>query len=181
MQQPVYARVEDGELHGTLNDTRNNIKYRMMKEAIQGYYDNHLVPSANMPSIREINYSMGIFSEMGTRESAGALSNSLNQFIEDIEDRPECNSYFAIFDEVDIEDEEHFQLLLWTQLQYVPGNTLEHISQNDHEMLMPGESDFCITLAGRPLHVICLHPQSNQKVRRFPWPVLIFRTIGKDS
>lgn len=178
MQQPVYARVEDGELYGVLNDTSNNIKYRMMKEAIQGYYDSHLVPSANMPSIREINYSMGIFSEMGTRESALALSNSLHQFLEDMQSQRECNSYFAIFDEVNIKSEEHFQLLLWTQLQHTPGNTLA-VSQMEEEMFVAGDSDFCITIAGQPLHIICLHPQSSRKVRRFPWPVLIFRAAGK--
>lgn len=176
MPQPVYARVEGGEIYSTLKNTSDNIKYRMMKEAIQGYYDNHLVPSANMPSIREINYSMGIFPEMGTRKSANEMWNSLYRFLEDIRDRPECKSYFAIFDEVSIESEEHFQLLLWTQFQHIPDNTLEQISQDEHTILAPNDSDFCISIGGLPLHIISLHPQSTRQERRFPWPVLIFRT-----
>ena len=173
MRQSNYSRVEDGKIYGLGAD---GIKYRMMKEAIKGYYDNHLVPASNMPSIQEINYSMGIFPDMGTQHSAKRMWQGLVEFLDDVQhnNRIECNSYFAIFDEIVIESEEHFQWLLWTQLEYAPKNIIQ-LPQGEDAKYVSSESDFCIIVGGNPITVLCLHPQHSNQARRFPWPVLIFR------
>lgn len=172
MLQTIYTKPEEERLQKSLTYPTENIKLKMMREAIKGYFQAHRLPCMNS----QRNYDVGIFPEMGTPESAIAMWNSIHDFIDELPgtDTRECCSYFAIFDELEIESEEHFELLLWTQLQYAPTGEIEKFSQDEHSMQAPNDPDFRVAISGTMLNITGLHPQSTKKYKRFPWPVLVF-------
>lgn len=155
--------------------SHNTIKYKMMNKAIQGYFkiDDQAYLGAPAVSKRR-SYYMDIFEEMGTKESAHRMFNSIFKFLR----KPALgfeypHAYFAVFDETEVEDQQHFDALVWTQL-YPMHQKIMKLEPHEDLVYDPNDPDFILILGGKTVNITGLHPKSNRKSRRFPWPVLVF-------
>lgn len=121
------------------------------------------------------------FGSMNEPDSTADLLDQLGEFVEMMDfsagDTSKVHSFVAIFNEPVIEDELHFENLLWTQLYSLHlldvhrgAEAATDISSN------PDSPQFSLSLAGHPFFVIGLHPESSRLARQFKRPVLVFNS-----
>jgi uncharacterized protein len=115
---------------------------------------------------------VGLFDELGSAKSGGALVEELVTYADQVDLTEGLTSYVAAFRGPVIRDEEHFERLLWQQLQSVHDHDAEpwdaSVSSN------PDSSHFGFSVGGRAYFVIGMHPQASRMARRTPFPVLVF-------
>ncbi|MCO1579903.1 YqcI/YcgG family protein [Crossiella sp. SN42] len=86
-------------------------------------------------------------------------------------------SFLATFDELECPSEQHFERLLWGQLQALhdydvtQGTRWYRLYSSD-----PGSSDFAYCVGGHPFFVIGMHPNASRPGRRFPRPAVVFNS-----
>lgn len=158
-----------------ITDHSDTIKYRMMHKAIQGYFtiDNHAYVGA--PPVTDQSYYMDIYPEMGTLASSIAMFNCLYKFLQkDIFENKNPQAYFAVFDETEIQNEEHFNTLVWNQLHQMHQNLKKIESDEEDLSYDPNEPDYVLSIGDKTVNITGLHPQSSRRSHRFPWAVLVF-------
>lgn len=161
---------------GVISTHSDSIKHKMMSKAVEGYYRMNSHTCGPLPG--GCDYCVDTFSEMGTRESASDLFNSLFRFLrKQIIDNDSPQAYFAVFDETEVESEEHFNTLVWSQLYQVHQNVIK-VGSDDDLQFDPTEPDFMLNIGGKVVNITGLHPHSSQQSRRFPWAVLVFSVSG---
>lgn len=81
-------------------------------------------------------------------------------------------SFVVGFSRPQIEDEKHFETLLW--------NLLQRLHDEDDQPWAPQVSDdpddphFAFSVAGTPFFIVGLHPKASREARRVPVPTLVF-------
>ncbi|NQD69281.1 YqcI/YcgG family protein [Sphingobacterium shayense] len=119
-------------------------------------------------------YRLGIYGEMGSRESTEALAKDLKKYIEEtvVEDS-QYMTMIAIFTDAAYSEIE-FEKKLWTQLQAL--HNLERIFQPwDPEVSSdPEADDFSFSFNGSAFFVVGVHPQASRKARRFDYCAMAF-------
>ena len=113
-----------------------------------------------------------VLEELGTAEAARQLVDALAAFADDTDLDEGLASLVTVFRATDVRDEEHFEQLLWRQLELV--------HEADDAPWDPGVSDdptnphFAFSVAGRAYFVVGLHPHASRIARRTPLPTLVF-------
>ena len=113
-----------------------------------------------------------VYEKLATDAATRALAHDLGGFHRR-GTRSHFRSFVAIFRAPQIRGEQHFEDLLWRQLQllhdadttagWAPGVASD-----------PADSDFCFSFARRPYFVVGMHPRASRLSRRFETPVLVF-------
>jgi uncharacterized protein len=113
-----------------------------------------------------------VFDELSGPGVAEQLTDELEAFAAATDLDEGFASLVAAFRGPAIEDEEHFERLLWEQL--------EQLHAADDEPWNPDVSDdpndphFAFSVAGSAYFVVGLHPRASRVARRTPIPVLVF-------
>jgi FPC/CPF motif-containing protein YcgG len=138
-----------------------------------------LVSEADFPcvgaraAVRAESYRFSVYGEMGTPETTERLAADLTQFGIERPNLPgEFNTFVAAFNTPAPANEEHFELLVWSQLQ--------RLHEQDTQPWDPAVSsdttsaDFEFSFAGTAYFLVGLNPTATRWSRRFAWPVLVF-------
>lgn len=107
--------------------------------------------------------------------AAAELCGRLREFAEDAEADPErLRSFVAVFPEQPVEDELHFERLLWDQLQALHAVDVRHHAWDTAVSDDPEDERFGFSVGGHAWFVVGLHPAASRLSRRTPFPVLVF-------
>ena len=110
--------------------------------------------------------------EMATEAATARLYDALRDFGRDTDQQAGFASFVAVFPDTVVQDEAHFESLLWRQL--------ERLHEADQQPWSPQVSDdpgnphFAFSVAGTAYFVVGLHPEASRIARRTPLPTLVF-------
>lgn len=121
------------------------------------------------------HYRFGLYPELACDSAVGAVCHDLYDFCHEF---PVVNDHFitfvAMFRGPVIESEQHFEDLLWNQLQamhlcdskfFVWDNNVDPDPQSHH---------FSFSIGGRAMYVIGMHPKASRLARTRPYPTMVF-------
>lgn len=84
------------------------------------------------------------------------------------------HSATIIFKGPHIEDEKHFDRLMWQRLQALSDADARQFQYDERVSADPASPDFSFSLKKEAFFVIGLHPASSRQARRFTYPTLVF-------
>ena len=149
---------------------------RQYHSALQAHFDRPGFPCIGARvAVRRSSICMGLFDTLGSPGSAAALCADLALFWQDLS---ACKhvfmSYVAVFEGPRIDDERHFEALLWKQLQALHDHDAQHFPWDATVDADPSSADFAFSIAGKAWFVVGMNPTSERKARYLPFPALIF-------
>lgn len=113
-----------------------------------------------------------VYHELDAPATAQLLLQDLRQFASTVDPDEGFASFIAIFRGPRITDEEHFEQLLWSQLQRL--HAADDEPWSDEVSPDPNDQHFAFSAAGTPYFVVGLHPMASRDARRAGSPVLVF-------
>ncbi|CAM2070746.1 YqcI/YcgG family protein [Sulfidibacter corallicola] len=117
-------------------------------------------------------YRFALYREMGSAEATEGLMRDLALFVKDQESLGDMNTFIAAFDRPHPTGEEHFERMMWDQLQKLhDGDPVAWDSQVSDN---PDDPHFSYSFFGRAFFVVGLHPAASRYARRFAYPLLVF-------
>ena len=118
-------------------------------------------------------YRFGLYPELGSSEAIAGLGKGLGTFVVE---QPTLGGDFTTFVASFVgpvpEDEEHFERLLWQQLQGL--HDIDIHSWDTTVSSDPEDPQFSFSFAGRAFFIVGLHSGSTRWTRRFAWPTIVF-------
>lgn len=113
-----------------------------------------------------------VYDDLADPALARVLLEDLRQFAATTDPGAGFASFVAVFRGPGVEDEEHFERLLWTQLNHL------HVADDDpwNEDVSDDLTDehFAFSAAGTAYFIVGLHPRASRDARRAPTPTLVF-------
>jgi hypothetical protein len=111
--------------------------------------------------------------DLASPQGTTLLAHALGRFIAE----QSCidgdfTTFIASFGGPTLRDEEHFDSLLWKQLQILSDDDKE--DWDPTVASDPADPRFSFSFAGRAFFVVGLHSSSSRWDRRFAWPTLVF-------
>lgn len=126
-------------------------------------------------SIGKENFVIKFYENLGGIHQRVDLRQDLIKFVDDyLQTRSLFKTFWAIFKDRERMDEDLFERRLWDELSSL---TSEQTWERDRDpRFHPNHEgkEFYISLGGKALSVVGLHPHSHRPSRRFPWPTLVF-------
>jgi len=105
-------------------------------------------------------------------QTAATLLVDLAAFAAEVDPLAGLASFVATFRGPDIADEEHFERLLWTQLQAVAD--VDGTAWSPRVSSNPHDEHFAFSAAGTAFFIVGLHPRASRIARRADVPILVF-------
>ena len=129
---------------------------------------------AGKGTVHRGDYTLGVYSEFGSRESSRAMAADLLGFVRSVPaDGAGLRTFAAAFTSSPPADEMDFEQLLWRTLQRLRDTDLG--SRWDPSVSAdPDDAHFSFSFGGHALFVVGLHPASSRLSRQFRWPALMF-------
>lgn len=120
-------------------------------------------------------YRFGVYPEMGSGSFARALCHDLYEFAHELHD-PEVGfaSFVASFLGPEITGEEHFERLLWNQLQQLHDIDSQLFPWDPDVSSDPDDPWFSFSVGGNAYYIVGLHPLASRLSRRFIHPSIVF-------
>lgn len=113
-----------------------------------------------------------VLDQMASEQGTAQLHGALRAFGRDTDQGVGFASLVAVFRDTAIDDEAHFESLLWQQLEKI------HVADNQPWSPQvsddPGNPHFAFSVAGTAYFVVGLHPAASRIARRTPLPTLVF-------
>lgn len=120
-------------------------------------------------------YRFGLYDALGAPESAAAVCHDLYEFSREF---PEVDDRFvtfvAAFRAPAIDDEAHFERLLWRQLQHMHDLDARHFAWNEAVSSDPDSPHFSFSIGGRAFFVVGLNAKASRLARRSDWTLVAF-------
>jgi FPC/CPF motif-containing protein YcgG len=113
-----------------------------------------------------------VLERMATTETTAKLHEALRDFGRDTDQGAGFASLVAVFRDSAIEDEAHFESLLWQQLELL--HEADRQPWNPRVSDDPANPHFAFSVAGTAYFVVGLHPEASRIARRTPLPTLVF-------
>jgi len=113
-----------------------------------------------------------VYDTLAGPQTAALLLADLAAFAEQVDPAAGLASFVATFRGPDIADEEHFERLLWTQLQAVAD--LDGTPWSQGVSSNPSDDHFAFSAGGTAFFIVGLHPRASRVARRSEVPVLVF-------
>lgn len=113
-----------------------------------------------------------VYETLAGPQTAAPLLADLSAFAGKADVSGDLVSFVAAFRGPGITDEEHFERLLWTQLQAV--TDIDGTGWNPNVSSNPGDDNFGFSAAGTAFFIVGLHPRASRLARRSDVPILVF-------
>jgi FPC/CPF motif-containing protein YcgG len=113
-----------------------------------------------------------VYDDLADPKLAPAILQDLREFASGTDHDGGFASFVAIFRRPAIDDELHFEQLLWAQLRQL--HEVDDQSWNEAVSADPGDEHFAFSAAGTAYFIVGLHPQASREARRAPMPALVF-------
>ena len=113
-----------------------------------------------------------VYDELAGDGVAALLLADLRQFAATTDPDAGFASFVATFRGPCIEDERHFERLLWSQLGQL--HNIDDQSWNEGVSADPTDEHFAFSAGGTAYFIVGLHPKASRDARRTPTPTLVF-------
>jgi len=121
------------------------------------------------------SYRFGLYPELASDSSVRAVCHDLYNFTHEF---PVVDDHFvtfiAMFREPAIQSEQHFEELLWNQLQAMHSLDSNFFTWDKSVDSDPMSHHFSFSIGGRAMYVIGMHPKSSRLARTRPYPTMVF-------
>ena len=120
-------------------------------------------------------YRFGLFPELACDSAVRAVCHDLYEFCHEfpiIDDQ--LNTFIAMFRGPAIESEQHFEDLLWSQLQAMHAIDSDFFAWDKSVDSDPENNNFSFSIGGRAMFVIGMHPKASRLARTFRYPTMVF-------
>lgn len=121
------------------------------------------------------DYRFGLYPELACDRAAGAVCHDLYEFCHEF---PVMDDHFitfvAMFRGPDIQSEQHFEKLLWSQLQAMHSRDAAFFAWDKGVDLDPQSPRFSFSIGGRAMFIIGMHPKASRLARIGAYPTLVF-------
>ena len=120
-------------------------------------------------------YRFGLFPELGCDHAVRAVCHDLYEFCHEfpITD-DQLITFIAIFRGPAIESEQHFEDMLWSQLQAMHAIDSDFFAWDKSVESDPMNNNFSFSIGGRAMFVIGMHPKASRLARTFKYPTMVF-------
>lgn len=121
------------------------------------------------------SYRFGLYPELASDSAVRAVCHDLYCFLREF---PFVDNHFITFISMFrgplIESEQHFEDLLWTQLQAMHSVDSEFFAWDNSVADDPASHQFSYSIGGRSMYVIGMHSQASRLARTRPYPTMVF-------
>ncbi len=121
------------------------------------------------------SYRFGLYPELASDSAVRAVCHDLYCFLREF---PSVDNHFITFISMFrgplIESEQHFEDLLWTQLQAMHSVDSEFFAWDSTVVDDPASHHFSYSIGGRAMYVIGMHPKASRLARTRPYPTMVF-------
>ena len=121
------------------------------------------------------SYRFGLYPELACDSAVRALCHDLYGFTHEF---PVIDDHFitfiAMFRGPLIQSEQHFEDLLWNQLQAMHSVDSDFFSWDRSVHSDPKSNHFSFSIGGRAMYVIGMHPKSSRLARTVRYPTMVF-------
>ncbi|UVT15554.1 MAG: YqcI/YcgG family protein [Nitrospira sp.] len=121
------------------------------------------------------SYRFGLYPELACDSSTRAVCHDLYNFAHEF---PVVDDHFitfiAMFRGPVIQSEQHFEELLWKQLQGMHSLDSNFFTWDKSVDSDPQSHHFSFSIGGRAMYVIGMHPKSSRLARTRPYPTMVF-------
>jgi FPC/CPF motif-containing protein YcgG len=117
-------------------------------------------------------YRFGFYAELGSLASTAGLGRDMERYVRDLPTLGPFATFIAVFDGPQPDSEEHFETLLWQQLQLLHDH--DRHPWDKHYSSDPRHPSFTYSFAGLGSFVVGFHPRSSRRSRQFVKPTLVF-------
>ncbi|MFZ5525620.1 MAG: guanitoxin biosynthesis heme-dependent pre-guanitoxin N-hydroxylase GntA [Pseudomonadota bacterium] len=112
-------------------------------------------------------YRLGIYDDLGTPEAAMGLCHDLYEFSHEFTSGSQpFTSFIAAFRGPQVLTEEHFENLLWRQLQGMHAVDARYFDWDQNVSKDPVSPKFSFSIGGRAFYVVGLNPCASRMARR---------------
>lgn len=120
-------------------------------------------------------YRFGLFPDLACDSAVRAVCHDLYEFCHEfpiIDDQ--LITFIAMFRGPAIESEQHFEDLLWSQLQAMHDIDSDFFAWDKSVDSDPKSNNFSFSIGGRAMFVIGMHPKASRLARTFRYPTMVF-------
>lgn len=121
------------------------------------------------------SYRFGLYPELASTSAVHAVCHDLYEFCHEF---PVIDDHFitfiALFREPAIESEQHFEALLWKQLQAMHNLDSNFFPWDKSVSSDPGSHKFSFSIGGRGMYVVGMHQKASRLARTRPYPTMVF-------
>ena len=120
-------------------------------------------------------YRFGLFPELACDNAVRAVCHDLYEFCHEfpiIDDQ--LITFIAMFRGPAIESEQHFEDMLWIQLQAMHAIDSDFFAWDKSVDSDPMNNNFSFSIGGRAMFVIGMHPKASRLARTFRYPTMVF-------
>ena len=157
----------DVSIDAELIDAHNQLRQRILDE---------VYPCTGAISAFSQNcYRFGLYPELARDSAVRAVCHDLYCFFHEftsIEDQ--FTTFVAMFRGPAIQSEQHFEDLLWNQLQGMHALDSDSFIWDKNVESDPASHRFSYSIGSRSIFVIGMHPKASRLARTFPYPTLVF-------
>jgi uncharacterized protein len=155
------------------NRAHPRLAERVEREFVEFIGDARFPCLAGKAVVQRRNYGLGIYGELGARDSAAFLARDLGAFGRARRPETELRSFAAVFTSPLELSEDEFEAALWRQLQRLH----ERDAADGWDPSVSSDPDdpaFSFSFDGSAYFVVGMHAGSSRLARRFRWPALVF-------
>ena len=110
---------------------------------------------------------------LGSIEAAEEITTDLKTYISEFKrEYNTLTAFIAVFINQKIEDKDEFDRLLLQQLKFI--KQCDQIHDAPPVNPVPGTDNYCLSIVGKPFHIIGLHPKEERETHQAPYPCLAF-------
>jgi uncharacterized protein len=113
-----------------------------------------------------------VYDELAGDGVAQQLLADLRTFAAETDPEQGFASFVATFRGPSVLDEQHFERLLWSQLEQI--HSVDDASWNATVSADPSDQHFAFSAGGTAYFIVGLHPRASRDARRTPTPTLVF-------
>ncbi len=120
-------------------------------------------------------YRFGLFPKLACDNAVRAVCHDLYEFCHEfpiIDDQ--LITFIAMFRGPAIESEQHFEDLLWSQLQAMHAIDSDFFAWDKSVDSDPMNNNFSFSIGGRAMFVIGMHPKASRLARTARYPTMVF-------
>jgi len=121
------------------------------------------------------SYRFGLYPELACDSAVRGICHDLYEFCHEF---PAIDDHFitfiAMFRGPAIQSEQHFEDLLWNQLQAMHSLDANFFAWDKSVDSDPTSHRFSFSIGGRAMYVIGMHPKASRLARTRPYPTMVF-------
>lgn len=163
----IRPLAPDIPIHAELIDAHTHLRQKILGQ----FY-----PCVGATSTFSRNsYRFGLYPELAGEAAVSAVCHDLYDFCHEF---PIVDDHFitfiAMFHGPEILSEQHFENLLWNQLQAMHSLDSNFFTWDKNVDSDPQSHHFSFSIGGRAMYVIGMHPQSSRLARTSLYPTMVF-------